>query len=514
MSNETPGAEVMRAMAESAPMGLALFRAPDGALVYANPALRRLLGDEPGAVLAAGSCGAGVLRAGDGTPYPFAALPHVRTLGSGRSSMVADVAFRRADGREVPLIMEAWPVGADVDGVARVALVVRDVSRDGIASSEGREQLAALMRHAALADELRFVLDNMSDFVYRHDARGVFYYTSPGVERITGYSADEWCQHYTTFLTDHPMNRRAVELTEQALATGTPMGPYRVEVRRRDGRRITLEVNERPFFEDGAVAGIIGVARDVTEQMRTEDELLRLNRRLREQKRELENVIDVASHDLRTPLVSIVGFAAELESTIDEALAGAGEALEREAPELLRRLVRNVRRLDELLGGLLRLSRLGRTELRRERVDVAALVRAIADDQSFQIRATGASLSFGELPPCLGDPLLLSQVFANLVANAIKYRDAHRPLQVRIEGAQADAEVVYRVRDNGIGIEPDQRSRVFDPFRRLDPRRSEGEGLGLTIVQRIVERHDGEVTVESTPGEGTTFVVRLPASPD
>ncbi len=124
-----------------------------------------------------------------------------------------------------------------------------------------------------LATEQTFILDNMLDFVYRHDTDGIFYYLSPAVEKITGYSVKDWKKHYSTYLTDNPINEKVYEFTEKTLKTGVVNPPYRVEVYHKNGSRIMLEVSEKPYFENGKVAGIVGVARDITDRIKAEEAL-------------------------------------------------------------------------------------------------------------------------------------------------------------------------------------------------------------------------------------------------
>jgi len=133
--------------------------------------------------------------------------------------------------------------------------------------------------------ERETIIDKMTDFVYRHDETGVFTYLSPSVERITGYCVEEWCQHYCQYLTDHPDNDWVVQATERTLRTGEKSDPYRVEIYHGNGGRVTLEVDEEPIIEDGRVTGIVGVARDVTDQVLAE-------RVSREAQRTLQSTLD------------------------------------------------------------------------------------------------------------------------------------------------------------------------------------------------------------------------------
>lgn len=495
--------------------GVAVLRAVDGELVFANPALRALVACEPRAAFTDPGR-ARVFLTREGAPYPADRLPFVRAARTGRRESAEDAALRRPEGHWQPVRVEAAPL-LDARGEPEfivVTITVAPIPRD--------DELGSAVRSlTALADEQRFLLENMSDLVYSHDRRGYFHYVSPTVERLTGYTVEEWCRHYTTYLTDHPMNERVVRMTEEALATGRQMPPYRAEIRSKDGRRILLEINERPFFRDGEVAGIIGVARDVTDRVRAEAAAIALSRRLADQNRDLERFVHVASHDLRSPLVSIEGFATELEDAVAELAARLGDGpeadgrvrhlVEGELPSLAARIARGARRMAGLLDGLLRISRLARAPLEQVAVDVEAQVRQVLEGIEPRLGAD-TTVRIGPLPSCRGDAAHVQQVFANLIDNALKYRHPDRPCRIDIGGERLDDRVVYRVTDNGIGMSAAEQARIFEPFYRLQPGRAPGEGLGLAIVQRIVERLGGSIRVESTPGEGSTFSVELPAS--
>ncbi len=156
----------------------------------------------------------------------------------------------------------------DEDGSPRgICCISTDITARKQAEEALEKKSAEL---TALSQEQRTLLDHTRDFVYRHDANGVFNYIAPSVEQITGYSIDEWMKHYTAYMTDHPNNELVVGYTEETLATGQESPPYLVEIRHKDRHKITLEVNERPMWENGKVVGIIGVARDVTERIRAD----------------------------------------------------------------------------------------------------------------------------------------------------------------------------------------------------------------------------------------------------
>jgi signal transduction histidine kinase len=131
----------------------------------------------------------------------------------------------------------------------------------------------------------------------------------------------------------------------------------------------------------------------------------------------------------------------------------------------------------------------------------------------FQIKQSGASVRVGKLPSCAGDAIQINQVFSNLLDNALKYLDPSRPGVVEVSGHTENDRSIYVVRDNGIGMAREHQEKAFEIFHRLDPSRGEGEGLGLTIAQRILERQNGKIRVESALDKGSCFFVSLATSP-
>jgi len=286
---------------------------------------------------------------------------------------------------------------------------------------------------------------------------------------------------------------------------------------------------DKHFMISVAPLGATGFATiffDISERKRIASERERLMLELERKNQELESIVYVSSHDLRSPLVNIQGFGSRLEKDCAElalraraAACGEETAARRIEVLALERIPRSVEfirasaaKMDRLIAGLLRLSRTGRVELFRRSLDMDALLREIASSLAFQMEKAGASLELGSLPPCLGDEGQLSQVFTNLLDNAIKYRAADRPLRIAVRGERRGDEVEYCVEDSGMGIAPEHLERIWELFYRLDPGDGAGgEGLGLSLVRRIVDRHEGRVRVESEPGVGSRFFVLLPA---
>jgi len=271
-----------------------------------------------------------------------------------------------------------------------------------------------------------------------------------------------------------------------------------------------------------------GFVRDISERKKAEAHLADLAQSLAEKNKELETIVYVASHDLRSPLVNIQGFSQELtrdcermrERLLSAPASGAPatssadpelqEILRQDIPEALEYIRAGVARIDVLLAGFLRYSRLGRAALRIERLNMNALLQSILQAMEFQIKKAGVVVNVERLPDCQGDATQINQVFSNLVDNAIKYRHPGRPPIIRVNGSLQDHRAVFTVEDNGIGIAAGHQHKIFEIFHRLNPSVGEGEGLGLTIAQRILERQNGRIWVESAPGAGSRFFVSLP----
>ena len=252
---------------------------------------------------------------------------------------------------------------------------------------------------------------------------------------------------------------------------------------------------------------VIAIVRDVTRQKRAEAEREALIAELEKKNAELERFTYTVSHDLKGPLVTILGFLGYAEKAV-----ASGDP--RSAGRDFERIRSAATKMQTLLHDLLELSRIGRAAGVRREVPVEGLVREVVSLLDERLRQAGVEIRIeGDLPTVSGDPLRLREVLQNLLENAARFTcGAERPL-VTIGSRQRDPEgrVVLFVRDNGMGIDPSHHERIFGLFEKLDPA-GEGSGIGLTIARRIVEVHGGRMWVESEgPGRGSTFCFSLPA---
>jgi signal transduction histidine kinase len=298
-----------------------------------------------------------------------------------------------------------------------------------------------------------------------------------------------------------------------------PIEPGHDEIARLD---LTLHDTSRRLLEAERIQ-----ARFQADLARRADELSRINESLRQQTQENEMFIYSVSHDLRVPLVNLQGFSKELIRACEELRAAVSDSslaeqtrqrieriVDEDIGEALHYLQTAVLRASHIIDALLRLSRIGRVEYRQQKVEVRDIVQRVIDAMQGSIRARHAQVHVGDLPAVWGDPTALEQVFANLIGNAVNYLDLSREGRIEIGTTPAPPGVqslrIFYVRDNGLGIPAIALPRLFNAFQRLHGTAAAGEGIGLALVRRVVERHGGRVWAESTEGVGTTFYLSLP----
>ncbi|MFZ0035473.1 MAG: PAS domain-containing protein [Sedimentisphaerales bacterium] len=272
----------------------------------------------------------------------------------------------------------------------------------------------------------------------------------------------------------------------------------------------TKWVREKAELEsdkDGTLLGGFGTATDITEQKELEDQVKQRTEELARSNRDLEQFAYVASHDLQEPLRAVAGFVGLLRMQLRD-------SLDAKKLEYMNFATDGVARMQSLINGLLEYSRVGTRDKKPEMTDSkAALGRAIAH-LGGGVREFGAKITFDDLPKVCVDAVQLTQLFQNLVGNALKFCNNETP-QVHISATRADGVWRFAVTDNGIGIEPQYAERIFQIFQRLHSRdKYPGTGIGLAICKKIVERHGGKIWVESKPGSGSTFYFTIPDKGD
>jgi len=474
----------------------------EGNLLEANPAARVLLDIPEDAypnLLAEG--GWDVFDEG-GAPFPARDMPiaHVVRTGEPVRGVIQEVRF--PDGRRMWVSVNAQPV-ADHPGAAPHAVVasVVDITERRRAEQALREREAQLRQAQQIA--------HVGDW-YWEPASGTIEW-SDELYRIFGHAPQAFAPTFEEYLSQvHPEDRESVrEQIGEALAERRA---YEVvhRILRPDGEVRHVYGRGEVIFDDrGEVSSFQGTAQDTTEQERNRQALQRYARELEGRNAELEQFAYVASHDLQEPLRMVSSFlqllqrryAGRLDDTADEYIGFA---------------VDGAKRMQALIQDLLAYSRVGSRGKPFQRVDLARVMEDVLTDLGPAIRETEARVEVDGLPAIDADPTQMRQLLQNLVGNALKFRGPEPPV-VHVRAMRGPAfgtgpgEWRISVNDNGIGIAPEHRERIFQIFQRLHTRDEyDGTGIGLAICKRIVERHGGRIWVDTADEGGAAFHFTLP----
>lgn len=404
-------------------------------------------------------------------------------------------------------------VRMSVCGRDEALVLIRDVT--------GERRTAAAVESQ---DRLINIIENMPAMMVAFDDSGRMAAWNRECERVTGFTKNEMLQHSDGLAKLFPDAKHRREMEKYFVDQDSPFRDMELGLRCRDGsmRTISWSNVSRDFPVPGWRSWAVGL--DVTERLQDRQRLERLFLSLREKNEELESLAHITSHDLRSPFVNVKGFSGELSRMcrqLRELLAGlelSDEKRERlevllneDIPEALYFIDSGVSRMDHLLEGLAKLSRIGRVEMMVEELDVHRIVDESLSTMRYMIDQKGIEVEIGQMCPARGDASQILQVFSNLIKNAVHYMDSSRQGRIRVSGRVQGDESVFCIEDNGIGIRVESQKEIFELFKRLAPDgQIEGEGLGLAIVKRIISKHNGRVWVESEPGHGSKFFFTLP----
>ncbi len=369
-------------------------------------------------------------------------------------------------------------------------------------------------RTAWQEEMFRSMVEGVKDYaIFLLDPQGHVVTWNAGAERIKGYTADEIIgQHFSVFFSIEDRERG---LPQRGLLEAVEKGRFEAEGWRvrKDGSRFLADAVLTPLFDrDGRLQGFTKVTRDITGRKELERQLQRhageLERRtqeLQEANAALEAFGYSVSHDLRTPLRNMQSLAQALEEDYADRLDAGGR-------DFCRRLTAAARKMDTLINDLLAYSRLSRTELPLARVDLNGVLAEVQAGLSEAVREGHAQVTVERpLPPVIEHRPTLVQVVTNLLTNALKFVTPGEQPKIRVWAEGRDDFVRLWVEDNGIGIAPEHRQRIFKVFERLHGEESyPGTGIGLAIVRKGVERTGGRAGVESEVGRGSRFWVDLP----
>ena len=405
-------------------------------------------------------------------------------------------------GRLVPVLISVSQL-RDVDGsVVGAAVNIRDITASK-REHEARLRLAA-------------IVESSSDAIIAKDLDGTILSWNTGAELLYGYASSEAVGRNISLLAP-PDHRDEIPAILERIKVGERIEHYETVRRRKDGAMLDVSITISPLYDSsGTITGASAIARDISDRRRAEAEIRRLNadleRRVAERtadlvaaNSELEAFTYSVSHDLRAPLRAIHGFA--------QLLVKRNEAqLDAEAKRYLSRVTAGITLMSRLIDDLLALSKVGHQRLETHTISTSGAVQRALEQLAPQLQGRAVELSVGTLPECVAEPVLLEQVFVNLIGNALKYSRGREPARIVI-GCQSDPgtqESVFFVKDNGVGFDMQYADKLFGVFQRLHRADEyEGTGVGLAIVHRIIARFGGRVWAEAEPEKGATFYFTL-----
>jgi PAS domain S-box-containing protein len=427
-------------------------------------------------------------------------LRRTRALYAGKPQPLIERVYIRLDGTRIDVEIASAPLV--LDGRPAAQVTVRDIT--------DRKRIAAELRKSE--ERFKSLTALASDWYWEQDENFRFTFRSGDIERYVGIAPGEFLgktrwDYPAANLSEEDWARHRVQLERRE-----PFRDFEMQRFGPDGRAHWVAISGEPVFDAaGRFTGYRGVGHDVTEAHEARERIERMNaeleeriedrtRKLRTALKELDSFAYSVSHDLRAPVGAVSAFSHLLRTNEAAQLSEDGK-------HLLEMIEHNSARMIDLIDGILRLSQLGRSQIRRVPVSMAAAAR---DALNLHQGAPHSDVRLRDLPDCEGDPVLLGQVWANLVGNAFKYARMRDP--ARIEIGWDGARHAYFVRDNGIGFDMQYAAKLFGVFERLhsDPE-FEGSGIGLAIVQRIIDRHGGAVWAEAAPERGATFWFTVPA---
>ena len=360
-------------------------------------------------------------------------------------------------------------------------------------------------RGSEVQQRLAAIVESSDDAIISKDLNGIIRSWNRGAERMFGYTAEETLGRPVSMLAIPERMDEMPNILDR-IRGGELVHHYETRRRTKDGRTLAISLSVSPIRDAfGTIIGASKIARDITERVRNEEALRETNAALTRANADLEQFAYSASHDLQEPLRMISAYSSMLKRRFGGQLGDVGD-------EYIRYTVDGVQRMQQLIEDLLAYTHASTfSEEPAEDVDAGEALRTALGRLQDAIATSGASITSTELPRVRMHHFQLEQVLQNLISNAIRYR-SEEPPRIHITADREGALWRFSVRDNGIGIDPKYKERIFGMFKRLHSfAEYPGTGMGLAICQRILHRAGGNIWVESELGRGSIFFFTAPA---
>lgn len=344
--------------------------------------------------------------------------------------------------------------------------------------------------------QYKTLTDNLLAAVVIRDHQGKISFASPYTEVLTGYAVSEIYSSIGEFF-DSIVHNDDIELYGRALKVIETGEPFQVRYRffHRSGLEMWAETRSMPIMDhEGKVISSLSITFDVTATIRYQHQV-------EEKNRDIQDFTYMLSHDLKAPLFTIRGMVGVLEEDFAASLTP-------EVREILEHISRASKRLEQLVGSVIEYSKVATQGITTQPIPLSEVMDEVIGDVAQLAKEKGASITVAQdLPSVEGEKLKMYQIFTNLVGNALKYSAKERPLELSIKSVPSKnvRTVTIQVSDNGEGIPAEKLPTIFRPFQRAHGPEVEGSGIGLAIVKKLIEKLSGTITVQSTPGVGTTF---------
>lgn len=403
-----------------------------------------------------------------------------------------DSSFVKKDGSTLSVMISAVPIFDDKGKFAGAMGLLTDITERKNMEDKLRER----------EEFYHTIIESSNDMIWILDTEGNFLFFNKRTENITGYKLDDWKGKNFSLLVIKKDIPKITDIFHNTL--NGQYNQYDTTIKSKSGKNIIVSVNTAPIYSKEKIIGTMSFGRDITENKKAEKKIKKTTEELSRSNKELEQFVYIASHDLQEPLRSISGFTELLSHRYKN-------KLDPDTDEFIDYIISGTKRMQQMINDLLALSQVGTRGKEFKQTNVTDILNDVLKNLHSMIERNNAIIKIDEMPIISADSSQLTQLFQNLIDNAIKFHKKDIIPQVHISIKQEEDEWIFSIQDNGTGIYHKNFGKLFVAFQRLHSREEyPGTGIGLAVCKKIVERHGGKIWIESKLGEGSIFYFSIP----